>query len=143
VIPCRLDTFDRPCVDVVLHGRNGPLPAEPALLDTGSDTALFPERLMGPLGVDRAECWEELILGQLGTGTKAVLRTDVTIGVEVGGSRCIPVLAAFSADCPPLLGVDFFRHFAFTYDPANRRIGLHARPDTPLLTGVLLSEGAA
>jgi len=135
MIACRLDEFRRPYLDVILKGRNGPLPAEATLLDTGSDASLFPERLMAPLGVNRAECWEEETQSQLETGTRVVLRTNTTIHVEVARTFQIPVLAAFSADVPSLLGVlDFFRWFRFVYDPAASRAALQPHPDTPLRT---------
>jgi len=72
-----------------------------------------------------------------------VLSADPTIYVELGGTFSVPLPAVFSEHAPLVLGVSFFRWWTFTYDLANRRIGLHPQPDTPFRTGVLVQDGNA
>jgi predicted aspartyl protease len=141
----RIQRLGTPHIDIKLCNRDGlPVADEIALVDTGADWSVLPERLMEPLGFTREDCYVNEA-GTAGGPSPQLIAHDHLgcIVVEFNGFR-VPVLPCFSRHAKhPALGVsDFLSHFTLVADVRTGRIELHPHPDTPRLIRLARREDA-
>jgi hypothetical protein len=117
---------------VVFHTPLGPVPM-PALIDSGADQTVIPQRYMGPFGITEEMCGAPKVDGSVaGQEREPLYRYTDGLEATIGEWR-IRLAAQFWTrpnSHPILLGrEDFFRYFRVTFDRETRTTTLEVYAD--------------